>query len=375
MRKENFAVFVLLSMLVLVPVCHAVDIGSIDRVRSKGVLESEDLRIIDDFVAAAVEQLFLSREFNTISKLRITILQRKDSSTESAQAQYAEQFSESSYKYLSDAFERAKELALDDRKTKTIINLLILVDGLGDVRLLDLALGMVKSENKLERYWAVHAVTNESVLSQLNSGGFESIEYGGKILRELQGVIPRCDSETLRLITEFTASAEIGGTKELLLQIADKRISEYAGWSVDNELLDAAVLKLLYDEMNSSEFGDAEVARRFCQLYSYVMQKYIKDIKGGDFLTVKQRSDLASVLVEVEKYCIGRILGLPQSVIKKSVERGDYMAFLLEHGRLFGDESRVGQLSVKLNFDYGELADGSKRTVPLQLPERLLGQI
>jgi len=60
---------------------------------------------------------------------------------------------------------------------------------------------------------------------------------------------------------------------------------------------------------------------------------------------------------------------MAQSIIKKAVEQGDYVALLQEHSRLLGDETRPGQLSLELNFDYGENADGSKRTAPLVLPE------
>jgi len=72
--------------------------------------------------------------------------------------------------------------------------------------------------------------------------------------------------------------------------------------------------------------------------------------------------------VEIEDKCVGRILGTPQSIIKKAVERDDYAAIVVEHNRLLGDAKQAGELSSKLNFDYGTASGGGKRTAPLPLP-------
>ena len=108
------------------------------------------------------------------------------------------------------------------------------------------------------------------------------------------------------------------------------------------------------------------LARRFGQLYSYVFQRYIK---GRDVLSDTQKNQLASVLVETEISCISKRLKVTQSVVKNAVEQGDYTALLQEHSRLLGDETKAGQLPLKLNFDYGKGPDGSRRIAPLALPE------
>jgi hypothetical protein len=100
-------------------------------------------------------------------------------------------------------------------------------------------------------------------------------------------------------------------------------------------------------------------------LYSYVLQRYVK---GRDFLGDAEKQQLASVLVETEILCISRRLGIAQSVIKKAVERDDYMGLLQEHSRLLGDKTRAGELPLRLNFDYDEKPDGSRRIAPLALP-------
>jgi len=134
---------------------------------------------------------------------------------------------------------------------------------------------------------------------------------------------------------------------------------------VDYALLDATILELLYSKMTPVEISEPAIARRFGQLYSYVMQRYVK---GQNYLSDGERQQLASVLVETEDKCIGKLL-IPQSVIRRAIEDDDYSALLLEHSRLLGDETRAGQLALKLNFDYGKTSDGGKRTAPLALPE------
>ena len=212
------------------------------------------------------------------------------------------------------------------------------------------------------------SITNSGIIKQLNSAGPGHSELAARIAEQVAPLVEGACPEIIALMAEFAAKVEIPQGENLLLQIADMRISKYADWTVHYELLDATVLKLLCDKMSSASRGSSAIARRFGQLYSYAMQKYIMDIKGGNFLSVAQRHQLASVLVETERACISKLVG-PQSVIRKAVGRGDYIALLQEHSRLFGDETRAGRLALKLNFDYGKTPDGRKRTAPLVLPE------
>ncbi|MCK5472971.1 MAG: hypothetical protein KAI59_02985, partial [Planctomycetes bacterium] len=151
--------------------------------------------------------------------------------------------------------------------------------------------------------------------------------------------------------------------------IADKRIAEYANWTVESELLDASILKLLCDKMISNRKNvlddKAAVARRFGQLYSYAMQRYIN---GKDFLDEQAGKQLISTLVEVEKTCISKLMEMPQSVIKRAIEQDSYDGLLHEYNRLFGDGQNPGQLTLKLDFNYGE-SDGSERVTSLVLPQ------
>ncbi|MHC4686995.1 MAG: hypothetical protein ACYTEW_22205, partial [Planctomycetota bacterium] len=155
--------------------------------------------------------------------------------------------------------------------------------------------------------------------------------------------------------------------EDLLLQIADLRIKKYAHWTVDYELLDGAILKSLHSRISLPGRSKPAVALSFAQLYSYVIQRYAK---GQKSLSATQKRQLASVIVEIEKICVSRLLEMPQSAvqgIKRAMENKDYVGLLREHNKLLGGETRPGLLPLRLKFSYLN-PDGTKRTAPFVLP-------
>jgi hypothetical protein len=366
LKYSTFMALVIFSVLLVSSGLHAVDTRQIDQVRSKGVLDSGDFQIIDNFVADAVQELVSTEDFTSIAKTRTAVLLRSRSETNSAATQYSEQFVESAHNHISDAFKEAQKLATDKQKSEVIVNLLILVDDLGGLRLVDLARKWLDNDNKVIRYWAVHCVTNPDITKQLNSGEAANSKLASEITKQLEVVLDSSSADTISLMAEFAATVQIPEGEELLLRIADMRIHEYFDWTVDYELLDGNILSFLYDKISSAGLSSrAALGGRFGQLYSYVFQRYVK---GRDFLSETHKEYLASVLVETEKTLISNILGRPQSVVRKTVEQDDYVALLAEDSRLFGDKTRAGQIPLRLNFDYGKNPDGSKRIAPLELP-------
>lgn len=350
--------------------CFAVETGDVERVRNKSVLDNGDLAVIDTFVSEAVAELLETEDFTSIGKIRLALSSRKNSGTESAQAQYSLQFSDSAYKYVSAAVKKLDDLMGDDRKFRVTVNMLILINDLEQMRLSELVEDKLYTENTIIRYWAVRCVTNESVVKRLNLPGSGNLKRGLEIVKKLEALVDGAEPELIVLISEFAASLENTKAEELLLKIADNRMKEYANWTVEDEFVDMTVLKMLYEKLKSSGTNKVRFAQSFAQLYSYAMQRYVADIDGGEFLSEQARGKLASVLVETENCCIWRILGLPQSVIKKAVGRDDHIRLLAEHSRILGSETSEGELAKKLGFDYGSDADGNKITVPLKLPER-----
>jgi hypothetical protein len=253
-----------------------------------------------------------------------------------------------------------------ENRFRIILNLLILADSLEDPRLADAGMKWLNNGDNAIQYWAVHSVTNSGVVAKLNSGGDANSELAGKITEQLKKVVENSSPETLALMAEFAAKVNVPDGEDLLLQIADMRIKRYEEWKVEYELLDGDILGLLDSKIPAESTSKPEVARRFGQLYSYAIQRYVK---GKDVLNDTQKSQLASVLVETEASYISKRLKVTQSVVKNAIEQGDFKALLQEHDRLLGDETKAGQLPLKLNFDYGKNPDGSRRTAPLVLPE------
>jgi hypothetical protein len=347
---------------------QAVNTKAIDQVRNKGVLESSDFQIIDDFVAEAIAELVNTKDFTSIAKVRAIIVSRNSSKVfeNSDQNQYSVQFSESAYKYISAALKEVYEsMPQDNHGFEKSLNLLILIDELENLRLAELALERLTDESRAIRYWAVHAVTSAAIVRQLNSGKEANIKLAMKITEQLKGLVEQSCPEIIAMSAEFAAKLDIPEGEDLLLQIADMRIKKYADWTVQNELVDIDILKALYSKMTSTGANTPAVARRFGQLYSYIIQRYVK---GRDILSDTQKQQLASVLVETENYCIWKLMGTPQATIKRAVEQNDYTGLLAEHNSLLGDQSQPGQLVLRLNFDYGRDADGTARTAPLDLP-------
>jgi len=252
-----------------------------------------------------------------------------------------------------------------------MINLLILMDGLHDLGLADQAIAMLKNENMVIRYWAVHCLTNPNIVTQLNSATTSSANQATVIAGQLKELVENSTPEIVALIAQFAANVKIPQGEELLSQIADMRIKRYANWTVKYELYDSALLKYLSSKIPLPTESPAglltttidtkpEIARRFAQLYSYAIQRYIK---GASILNDTQKSHLASVLVETEDKCISRLLGT-QLTVRRAVERKDMQAILAEHDRLLGSA-----LPATLKFDYSTTTTGPKRTAPLPLPD------
>ena len=366
--KIRYAMFVAAALLVLAAgqVSKAVNTREIDDVREKRVLDKDDLKAIDDFISEAVEEIIRAKDFTGVGGVRSTVVARAVSATASSAPQYREQFLDSSYKHISAGLKDAEKLTPPDRKFKVMVNLLMLADGMESLRLADIPLGLLNNENTAVRYWAVHCLTDSGFVKQLN---LEAADYklADKITEQLKASLATAGPETVTLIASFAAEIKTLPAEDLLLDIADMRISKYARWNVDYALLDADILKLLCNKILSSDTANKTAfARRFAQLYSYAIQRYVR---GQDILSNADKDQLISMLVETEQACIGKLLDVPQSIIQKAVETNDLTGLMLEHNRLLGDETSAGKLALKLDFDYGGNKDGSKRLAPLALPE------
>jgi hypothetical protein len=364
-----FAVLVVFLILVMNPGSKAVNTREVDNVRKKTVLDNSDLKIIDDFLAEAIQELVRERDLTKIAQKRTVILSRR-----STQGQYAQQFSESARKYIAQGFLDAQKLPRQERITGVTINLLILMDGLQDLGLADQAIAMLKNENMVIRYWAVHSLTNPNIITQLNAAA--NSNQASILAAKFTEILDVSTPEIIALIARFAAGVQIPQAEQLLCQIADIRIKSYADWTVKYELYDSAILKYLSSKLplasqasgstsTTSATSKAAVARCFAQLYSYAIQRYVK---GADMLNNTQKSHLTSVLTDIEEKCISTLLK-PQLTIRRALERNSLPAILAEHDRLLGNATTPGELTQMLKFDYSTNPNGPKLTAPIPLPD------
>ena len=354
-----FGALVGFSFLAVTSSAMALDPAAIDVVRSKAVLTNQDLQVIDNFLADGVQELVRTRKFTAIARLRGVILTRQGT-----QKQYTQQFSASALKHLTSGLQAALTLPAEIQ-TKVTVNLLILIDGMADIRLLDLSAAMLRSDNPIVRYWAIHSLTNPGIVAKLNAGGAATSQAAGAIAKQLSGLVERSGPETLALMVQFAGAVKVSQAEDLLLQIADLRIKEYMAWTVKYELLDGSILKMLAEKMPSGSARTSAVAYRFGQLYSCAIQRYVV---GKAFLSSVQRQQLASVLIGTEDKCTSKLLGAPRTAMKRAIERDDDVALSTEHNRLLGTDATPGELAAKIKFVYGPDSTGRKRNGPFALP-------
>jgi hypothetical protein len=340
-------------------VLKAVDARKIAVVQNKDILESSDFQVIDTFVEEAVREITETKDFTAISKVRDDFVVNSVSKKDSSKAQYRNQFTKSATEHITQAFKTSQALPPDTR-FRVVINLMILIETLRDIQLSTLVLDKLNDNNAAINYWAIKCFANPEVIKQLDDAGEDS-PLAAQIFTPLGKTVENCDDTRLILITNLAADIKGQQATDLLIRIADLRIKQYAQWQVKDEITDTVILKSLFSKIVSNQ-GGADIARRFAQLYAYVVQRYTRN-ETSDL----HKQKLVTVMAEVEDKCIRKLLG-KQTKIRESIEKKDNAALLTEHDNLLGSANTEGQLCVKLNFIY-KTADGKESTTPLVLPQ------
>ncbi|MDI6448335.1 hypothetical protein [Anaerobaca lacustris] len=364
--KLKRAVFVLLVCGLVLAVLGiskaALDARRIEDVMKKDALTQQDFQIIDQFIRDAVATLVRTIDFTEVSKTRALVV-----SHQSTQAQYAQQYSESCYRHIAEGMEHARADIRDETTLfKVVTNLLILIDSLKDPRLIELAIQEIPHGNSAVRYWAVRASTDPELWTKIGQGQ-GAAQLATRVMTACDQVVDSSGPEVLLQIARFAGRFDTGQATALLMRITEVRVRSYADWSVNYELMDGAVLRLLTDKIvGGGNGGSDQLARRFAHLYSFAIQRYIKGQNLGRLRDVS-RNYLISVLIDTEDKCVGRLLGAPQATIRRAIEGGDLAGLQAEHDRLLGTAASAGVIPTRFNFSYG--AQGENRTAPPVLPD------
>jgi hypothetical protein len=339
---------------------QAFDKSALEQVRNKPVLDSSDYEVIDKCLSDAIQELVKADDLTEISRIRAQIRTYKESNQESAKEQYHRQFYGSAHKYIAQALEQTQTLPDSKQQFRITINLLILIYELNDAQLADLVIDKLNDKSMAIRYWATNCIADPKVIKQLNTDSSYA-DLSVKIVQQFDKSVSDCEPDTLSLIVDFARDSINSQAPQLLLKIADLRIKQYADWSVKNELLDAGILKALFQKTSATP-PYSEAAQRFCQLFSYVIQRYLK---GAESLPEETKQQLLSVMVETEERCFKKITGLPTK-IRNTLEKNDKEQLLKEHNLLLGEEAKEGLLPAKYQFMY-KRPDGKESNAPLSL--------
>ena len=369
-ERGRLAVFVL-GVMVVAAAAFAVDTTAIDAVLEKAKADSAsfggaDAAVVDEFLESALGEMLTAKNFWEAVDLRGVIVDRQGDEN---MGRYRVEFLSSARKHLQFAFEEVLRSEQDETQMQKARTLIVLVGMIKDVSLAEFGIGLLDHPDSTVRYWAVKSIANPTIAAQLKSVTPEVVQAADKIVSGLEGAIEK--EQYPELLSQVVAFAgDLGGRfgKRLLLKIADKRIKSYEDWTVRYELMDGEVLAEIGDMILAENPGQdrADLCRRFGQLYSYVIQRYML---GKDVLNESQQEQLVSVMVEVEQSVVSKLLGTPRANMKKWIERKSAVALKSEHKSLLGDSSQAGELATRLNFDYGKDSGGGAITAPLELKQ------
>lgn len=333
MKNPKTAVFFGLIALLIVTLIHTswaqVSTRRIDEVRdkaAKGMLDSRDLEQIDRFLSDAVRELTRTDDFSKIATARATILSRV-----SKQKQYAEQFTKSARQHINTSLRRAADLP-EPRRFMVTLNLLVLIDNLGDPALADMAFDYVNTKNAALRYWAVRVATSPLMAKEVYDN--PDSDLAQRVVKTAQSLTNDPSPDVVDLIIGFATKA--GGQKgqAMLMDIAKQRIAQYQSGNVTDELLEVKLLKELCNRISDTNPQADILKQQFTQLFDLAMLRYLDK---QDSLTTDQKAKLVSVMVEVESKCITKLLKQPQNNIKRALESSDLERLRAERDRLLGD--------------------------------------
>lgn len=361
-----------MSIIVILFLClplYAVTTQDIEAIRlrtedSSSEVQAADRDTIEEFWETSINTMLLSDTAQDIVAIQRRLEEQLGTKPLSF---FASAYISAAKQSLQSAFVNVTRL--DDPEKRQLLeqNLMILTAKLQSPALADIAIARLGDEDPVVRYWAAKAITNFGVIQMLSSEITSDQDAKEKILNALKERIPSEQQAQIQMmIVTFAASIDHPAAREILLAMADQRIKAYKNWSFDNGEMDA---KLLIAIANIAIMQtDAEVqstfARQFAELYSLPFQAYMQ---GQDFLTDAQMEQILTVILEVDKVILGKLLNVSQTGVLRAVQTK--VGVERQYETIFGDRLRSGDLGTLYKFDYGKDASGKPITEPPAIGE------
>ncbi|HSV26890.1 MAG TPA: hypothetical protein VLH60_03260, partial [Sedimentisphaerales bacterium] len=325
--------------------------------------------VIDQFVHSVVQELLARTDFADVSQTRDAFTTRLESRV--ANPRYAEVLVAAVEQRFVSGLAEADRISDADRRRRIKLNLLMMLDSIGQITTARIASAHVGDQDAGVRYWAVKNLANPAVISRLNAAGQGNIEAIREIASSLKAIIPaEANAKILDLLVDFGSGVNAPEATDLLVTLANRRISDHEKWDTQHELLDGRLLNALCARARA----DRAAAAAFGQLLSHCMSKYIRYLASPSPTTIlgeQQAVFLATALIVAERGCLGELRGGGGSAIQNAIARGAAGASALmgEYTLLFGDAGNPGQLTRALNIRYVDAA-GVEQALPRPLPDK-----
>lgn len=362
-RIQALSCLVILLTLSVFAQVDTVQIGQIrdQYTQSKQQLDAAATGVIDGFWRQSMDALMLSKESQEIVAIRdILVAQKGDKETF-----YTVAYIKAAETHLRSSFDIVHKWNEPERQLLVERNLMILVAGFGRFELADLAIAQLNSPDAMVRYWAVQALTQDTLISQLKSDATIDAQKVQQLIDSLTTYIKdQNDARSLPSICSFALRMQTAAAQNLLLVMADKRIELYMKRTVKDEVVDASILKALGNVYLSisSPAVKQELMSRFGQLYACVMQRQMM----GKTLPDSSLNQLVTVIVEVEDSVLPKLLNGWTPKFKVSLTKN--VSIDKDYEFLFGSGLRQGELVSRLNFTFGKDSSGKPLLVPQAIP-------
>ena len=170
-KTQQALIIILAAVLGINSAIFAVDTTEIDAVQQKALanndpLSSADVKVIDDFLFRAFEELLVAEEFLEIVQAREQIRIQKGSQELS---HYSAGYVSSVRKRFKIVFKELRNVEADKRKIQLQRSLAILLSHLQSPELAEFGIGFLSHKDVTILYWADKSVNNEAVIRKLNS--------------------------------------------------------------------------------------------------------------------------------------------------------------------------------------------------------------
>ncbi len=351
----------------------ALNTQAIETVRAKyesttSALPADAVAVLDEFWRSTLDTMILSKDSEEVVSIRRELVKQKGTKDIGF---YRSAYMQAGKSDMITAFSTTEKNPDAEQRTRIERNLTILVAELKSLEMAEFALSRTASPDPVVRYWAVRALTDASIASQIRSdiASDADRELGKKIVASLADYIKNFgEPQMLVFISNFGITLKTPESLALLNQAADKRIEQYMNWTVRMESTDSFLLKNLYQATAENPSLKAESGRRFGQLYACVIQRHIKgNIKDKPVLSEDSKSQVISVIAEIEDAILSKTLTGWQKTLRNDLAGNKDLTKSYEI--LFGTTGRAGDLTTQMGIDYGTDAAGKKLVNPLPLPQ------